>query len=92
MSDKALKRALMNCFLDLQRAAVAFYQAPNGSTHQIFLHHSLKILDGIENKKIKKIATKVRQFAQKTASAPTSKNEVKNLADKILTLGLLLKP
>lgn len=84
MSDK---KVLQNCFLDLQRAAVSFYLHPQGKTYAIFLQHAYKILK--KKKKLSKFAKQIKTLVKKTAQA--KEKEVINLADEMLTLGLLLK-
>lgn len=81
------KRDLQNCFLDLQRAAVSFYLNPKGESYWIFLNHAYKILKG--RKKLAKFAKQIKELKKKSSQA--KKEEVVNLADEMLTLGLLLK-
>ena len=92
MSNKQdLKQDFNNCFLDLQRSAVAFYLNPKGKTHQIFLRHAQKILKGIKNKKAKEFSLKISHIEKEAAYPLKNKKKRINLADKILTLGCLLK-
>lgn len=84
MSDK---KDLQNCFLDLQRAAVNLYLNPEGKTWRIFLNHAEKILIG--KKKLIKFAKQLRKIEKMAVQA--NKKEVINLADKMLTLGILIK-
>lgn len=85
MSDK---KDLQNCFLDLQRAAVSFYLHPEGKTWRIFLNHAYKILQ--EKKGLEKFVKQLRKIERKIVQA--KRKDMINLADEILTLGILLKP
>ena len=78
MSDKT---KLLNCYQDLQRAAVALLRYPTGSTHKIFLNHAVSILRELGDSRIKMI--------QKVRVKLNSKLDKKRIADKILTAGLL---
>lgn len=81
------KRDLQNCFLDLQRAAVSFYLNPKGESYWIFLNHAYKILK--EKKRSAKFTKQIKTLMKRSAQA--KKEDVINLADEMLTLGLLLK-
>lgn len=81
------QKDLQNCFLDLQRAATAYYLNPQGKTYAIFLNHAYKILQ--KKKKLAKFARQIKSLERKSARA--AKEEFLNLADEMLTLGLLLK-
>lgn len=92
MSDKQnLKEKFNNCFLDLQRAATSFYLNPKGKTHQVFLQHARKILGEMKSIRARKFSTKILEIEKEAACLPKSKSKTKDLADKMLTLGLLLK-
>ncbi len=92
MSDKKLlKEKLNNCFLDLQRSAVSFYLNPDGETHQIFLQHAQKILREIKDKKSQGFSVRISQLVKETSHLPQNKSERIKVADKILTLGCLVK-
>lgn len=87
MSNKKLETDLQNCFLDLKRAATSFYLNPKGKTWQVFLDHALKILQ--EKKKFQKFTTKIAEIKEKANCA--DEKQVKNLADEMLTWGILIK-
>lgn len=72
-----------DCFLDLQRAATALYQNPQGKTHLVFLEHAQKIAD-------KEVSTAISKLRE-AASRPLSVEDAAMLADKILTVGSMLK-
>ncbi len=72
-----------DCFLDLQRAATALYQNPQGKTHLIFLDHAQKIVGSGESAIISEL--------RRSASDKLSTKEASRLADQILTVGLMLK-
>lgn len=92
MSDKRLlKEKFNNCFLDLQRSAVAFYLNPEGKTHQVFLKHARGILAKIKERKAREFSARIAQIEKEVIHPPQDKNKRINLADKILTLGCLLK-
>ena len=92
MSNKqSSKKDFSNCFLDLQRAAIAFYLNPRGKTHQVFLKHAQKILRKIKGVKARKLSTKILQIEREIAFLPKDNIKVRNLADKMLTFGLLSK-
>ncbi|MFH1840687.1 MAG: hypothetical protein ABH807_00810 [Candidatus Shapirobacteria bacterium] len=77
MSDREKK--ILNCFTDLQRAAVAC--ATQGwQTEKIFLAHAQKILHDL---RLPAVLWAIRQAEQMTNSVYR--------ADKLLTLGLRLK-
>lgn len=76
-----------NCSLDLQRAATAFYLHPQGKTWQIFLNHALKILQ--REKRLERFARKLGKIKKQAVQA--ERNQAINLADEMLTLGVLLK-
>ena len=85
------KRIWCHCFLDLQRAAISFYLNPKGKTHQVFLAHARQILENSNTKKARKLLKKLSQIEREVAHPPQSKKETQDLADKILTLGILIK-
>ncbi len=85
MSNKIL---LNNCALDLQRAAQWYYLNPKGKTHQIFLKHARKILSQGCFPQKEKILKELLKIEKELTICP--KRNI-NLADKILTLGCLLK-
>jgi len=91
LNKQNLEEKLNHCFLDLQRAAMAFYLKPKGKTHLIFLQHARKILSGIKNQKAREFSNKIFQLEKETTHPLKNKREKINLADKILTLGCLLK-
>jgi len=92
MSNKqSLKEKFRHCFTDLQRSAMAFYLKPKGKTHLIFLQHARKILLETKNKKAREFSNKIFQLEKETTRPLKNKREKINLADKILTLGCLLK-
>jgi len=74
---------LNDCFLDLKRAATALYLNPRGKTHLVFLDHARKIATG-------DLAARITNLRKK-ASRTLTPEEAKKLADKILTLGLLVR-
>jgi len=84
MSDK---KDLQNCFLDLQRASVSFYLNPKGKSYWIFLNHAYKILK--EKERTAKFAKQIKTIMERSTQA--KKEDVINLSDEMLTLGLLLK-
>jgi len=89
MSEDELKKNFLNCFMDLQRAAISFYQNPQGKTHLIFLNHAQGILEKIKDEKARHFVAIISQLKDKT-SHPSEKQK-KYLADEILTAGILLK-
>ncbi|MCJ7793269.1 MAG: hypothetical protein MUP45_04870 [Candidatus Marinimicrobia bacterium] len=92
MSNKQkAKEKIKNCCSDLQRSAIAFYLNPKGKTHQIFLKHAKEILAGIKSQKAREFSIRISQMETETTHFPKNKKERINLADKILTLGCLLK-
>jgi penicillin-binding protein-related factor A (putative recombinase) len=91
LDKKQLKEKLNHCSLDLQRSAVAFYLQPKGELHQVFLQHAQKILREIKSQKATEFSEKISQLEKETKRPLKNKREKVNLADKILTLGCLLK-
>lgn len=85
------KEAFLNCFADLQRAATAFYRQPQGQTHQVFLKHALKILAPFKDQKTQGRIKELILLKEKTALPVNNRQEAIRLADKILTLGCVLK-
>ena len=90
MSEEERQKNYYNCFLDLRRSAVAFYLNPGGSTHRIFLTHAKKILSGINSDKAKKFMEMISSLEDKFSNITMEKTEKVNLADKILTTGILM--
>lgn len=91
MPDSPLKQINQNCFMDLQRAAVSFYLNPRGKNHKIFLTHAKKILDGLKNKKADTFFLKISQLEKEISVFGKDESQIRNLADKILTTGILFK-
>jgi len=89
MSGKELKINLLNCYSDLQRAAIAFYLNPRGNNHQVFLSHACQILKKVSGRKAKVFGKLIALLAKKVDLAP--ENQKINFADKILTTGILIK-
>lgn len=86
MSEKAL---LNNCALDLQRAACWYYLNPKGKTHFIFIDHALTVLKKLKNNSTaKKASEKIEEIKRELLSCSGADIY---LADKILTIGCLLK-
>ncbi len=84
--------ALNNCFSDLDRAATSFYLDPKGENHAIFLSHALKIIQEINDTNLGIFKNKILTFKRLTSKNKLSKKERLNIADEILTTGVLLKP
>ena len=91
LTPEELEEKLNNCILDLQRSAVSFYFNPKGKTHKIFMQHAKKILAGIKSQKAREFSTRISQMEKETTHFSKNKRARINLADKILTLGCLLK-
>jgi len=91
MSEEESKRNFLNCFLDLQRAAVSFYLDPYGSNHKVFLIHAKKILESLKTQKSKNFLSKISQLEREVLTVGKDKFQIMNLADKILTTGILLR-
>jgi hypothetical protein len=86
MSKKAI---LNNCALDLQRAAYWYYLNPKGKTHFIFIKHALGLLEKLKTTpRIKKSLEKIKEIKKELSNCSESNIY---LADKILTIGCLLK-
>jgi hypothetical protein len=83
------KRLWLNCRADLQRAAVALYLNPRGRTHQVFLGHAGEILKKINNRRSRYFNEEISKYS-KQADSFANKKEIINLADKILTLGVMM--
>lgn len=83
MSDKA---KLLNCYMDLQRASVSVYKNPLGDVHKTFMNHSITILESISSENCKKYCRQLKKLIT------TKDYDRKLYADKLLTLGLLIKP
>jgi hypothetical protein len=83
-----LKDLFNNCALDLQRAAQWYYLNPKGKTHLIFIEHARGILAKCKTPRAIKTIEKIREIEEEI-----SKSSARNiyLADKILTIGCLLK-
>ncbi|MBI2103589.1 hypothetical protein HYT59_01135 [Candidatus Woesebacteria bacterium] len=82
---------LYACYLDLRRAAVSFYKAPQGSAHEEFMTHALKILNQLKEKKLEKFKKEIVSLRRATSKSNYSERERMNIADKILTTGILLR-
>ncbi len=82
---------LNNCYLDLDRAATYFCLDSEGNTHTIFLAHALKILNEVKDKKLNKFKKEISELKKITSKNGFSKEEKMNIADNILTTGILLK-
>lgn len=80
-----------NCFSDLQRSALSYYQNPQGKNHLVFLAHAKKILANIRNEKAKKFLQRISLIEKKIIFPVKDFNQRKNIADEILTLGCLMK-
>jgi len=91
MSDSPLKQINQNCFMDLQRAATSFYLNPRGNTHKVFLSHAKKILNDLKNKKADSVLLKISQLEKEISVFGKDESQIRNLADKILTTGILLR-
>lgn len=84
-----LARALLNnCAMDLQRAAQWYYLNPQGKAHRIFLKHARKILAKEKERQAVKTVEEIRKIEKEIAKPKKSKIY---LADRILTLGCLLR-
>lgn len=90
MSEEKLK--LYACFLDLKRAAIYFYKNPKGKTYKVFLANALESLNTIPDKKLNKFKKEVINLQKLTSNQKFSKKERLNVADDILTTGILLRP
>lgn len=83
--SKEEKNLRLNCFMDFYRAAVWFYKNPKGSTHWLFFQHGRKLLKQLGDRRL---IEKVGKIAQELKI--TKKKDI-NLADRILTFGIMLK-
>lgn len=79
------KAILLNCYTDLQRAAVSLSQNPKGKNFAVFFNHALSLLRKFKEKQIREKVKNLKTI-RKLAIDPQNK------ADKILTYGLLLRP
>lgn len=77
-----------NCAMDLQRAAQWYYLNPQGQTYQIFLRHARKILAKKNNRLAIKTVSEIGKIEKEIAKPKKARIY---LADKILTLGCLLR-
>jgi hypothetical protein len=85
-------RDVLNCYLDLSRAATCFYLKPTGKNHLVFLKHGKKILKGINDRKAQGLYRRLTDIEKEVSIVvPSQKKRIINLADRILTLGILLK-
>jgi len=91
LNDKQVKEKFYHCFSDLQRSATSYYFNPQGKNHLVFLKHAKKILRSIGNKKAHLFTSKITKIEKEITSRPKLEREKVNLADKILTLGCLIK-
>lgn len=80
---KLLSRDLLSCFLDLKRAATSFYLNPTGEAHRTFLNHAYRLATE------KDLKEQIKRIKEKSAHAKG--REVIDLADEMLTLGILVK-
>jgi hypothetical protein len=83
MSDTDKK--LLNCYTDLNRAAISLKLAPEGAGYKVFVAHALKILKSLRN-------DKGERFGKEIENAVCLGVDFARKADKLLTIGLLLKP
>lgn len=84
------KIAVLNCSLDLQRAAKFYFLDPFGSTSRTFLKHAKHVLSYISNKKAKDYLLLLRDIEAKMDSAKSPLDR-EHIADKLLTAGIMLK-
>ncbi len=91
MTTYTTDQKLYACYLDLRRAAVSFYKAPDGHAHQEMIAHALKTLNDFKGKKLGNFKKEISYLKKVTSRNNYSDRERINLADKILTTGLLLK-
>lgn len=77
------KKILNNVAMDLQRAAVAFWFRPEGKTSRVFLRHARQIAG--------RYSRQISQLERQASRPPVDRQAVINLADKMLTLGCLLR-
>ena len=89
MSDADKK--LLNCYTDLNRAAVSLKLAPRSSCYKMFVDHALKILRSMKEDTRKRFDLPV-QAGIEIERTVGSKLDSERKADKLLTIGLLLKP
>ena len=79
------KKIRNNCYVDFYRAATWYYRNPQGNTHLVFFNHGMKLIRSLGLTKLISMC----QIIQKKLK--NSKVVDIRLADKILTVGLLVK-
>lgn len=77
---------LLNCYTDLQRAAVAYSNDLDSKTGKVFLVHAEKILRRTGRREFEERLKKIDRAIKYGEASP------RDVADEILTLGLMIKP
>ncbi len=84
MSEKE-KKLRANCYVDFYRAATWYYKNPKGNTHLVFFNHGMKLVRLLGLTKLISMCQTIQKKLE------NSKVVDIRLADKILTVGLLVK-
>lgn len=88
--SKDSKRLILNCSVDLQRAAKFYYLDPLGSTYRIFLDHAIQTLSSLNEARVKEFLRLIEKLRDVISQTP-SVDENGHIADKLLTAGVMLK-
>ncbi|MGD0523387.1 MAG: hypothetical protein ABSA43_02405 [Candidatus Microgenomates bacterium] len=83
MSNEEKRNLKLNCYSDFQRSAITYVQNPFGKSHLTFFNHGEKLLNELGDEKLLGECKLIRSKILK------SRRFNINLADKILTVGIL---
>ncbi|OIP97699.1 hypothetical protein COT69_01200 [candidate division WWE3 bacterium CG09_land_8_20_14_0_10_39_24] len=86
------RNSYYNCYSDLQRASKSLYLTPNSNVTITFLDHAIKLLENDKNGNVPKYCEKLLDIRKVLADKERlSQLGTARTADKILTLGILLR-
>jgi len=89
MSNNLSRNVYYNCYSDLQRSAKHLFLTPKSSVSITFLDHAFAILEKDKDAKVQKYCKTLKDIRNNIIDIP--EQDVARTADKILTIGILLK-
>ena len=84
------QRDVLNCSLDLQRAAKFYFLDPTGTTYKTFFDHATHTLSSVTGGKSKECMIFLRDIEARFGGVKNSVDR-EHLAEKILSVSSLLK-
>ena len=85
------QQIILSCYSDLCKAATSFYLNPKGTTQLMFIRHAKELLKKSPEYSFHKFIVQLEQIEKEVERSDSSGKDLPYTADKIHTLGTLIK-